>query len=173
MANGAPSTSHIAQGNAPPAVLGETLEDTSDSELNSDPSGFGDQHSTLVAEIEQDIRDFHMANQELEDMPPEQEHYVPICPQMDPRLSDGTEDLYPGAAVIDSHIRPTFELLAKAAISAGSGNIYYPFASFDEWSLAHWFHETGVSTARMDAFLRLPFVSFAESFCYQYISRLF
>jgi hypothetical protein len=143
-------------------ILDETLEDEDGSESDGDLIGSADQDAAILAGIEQTTRDFRMTTHEDEDdedVPANQEDYTPTCPKMDPRLSDGTEDLYPGAAAIDSRIRPTFELLAEAAISAGSGNIYHPFASFDEWSLAHWFHETGVSVARMDAFLRLPFVS--------------
>jgi hypothetical protein len=82
-----------------------------------------------------------------------------ICPQMDPSLLDTVEEFYPRAGRVHANREPPFELLAAEATSAGSGNIYYPFQSFDEWCLARWFHETGVSMAQTDAFFRIPCVS--------------
>jgi hypothetical protein len=44
------------------------------------------------------------------------------------------------------------------ARSTQTGNVYHPFTSLEEWSLARWLHETGVSMSRVDEFLRLPLV---------------
>jgi hypothetical protein len=82
-----------------------------------------------------------------------------ICPQMDLSLLDTVKDLYPGAGQVHATREPPFKLLAREAMSAGSGNIYYPFQLFDEWCLAWWLHETGVSMAQTDVFVCILCVS--------------
>lgn len=40
-----------------------------------------------------------------------------------------------------------------------SGNFHYPFASQDEWGLAHWLTSSSLPQSEVDAFLRLNWVS--------------
>lgn len=40
-----------------------------------------------------------------------------------------------------------------------NGNIYYPFVSKEDWEVAAWLIESGLSMAEIDKFLNLPFVS--------------
>lgn len=42
---------------------------------------------------------------------------------------------------------------------ADSDNIAYPFAGLEEWGLARWFETSGISQAKIDDFLKLPWVS--------------
>jgi hypothetical protein len=42
------------------------------------------------------------------------------------------------------------------------GNLYYPFSSKEEWSLASWLSRSGLSMRAIDDFLALPLVCFKK-----------
>lgn len=70
--------------------------------------------------------------------------------------SQETYDLFPGAARIYTS-GPTFMDRFEADWFSGhrSTNIYYPFASREEWELALWLLRLGLSMRAIDAFLKL------------------
>jgi hypothetical protein len=47
------------------------------------------------------------------------------------------------------------------------GNIHYPFSSEKEWKMAQWLHQSGVSLAKIDKFLRLSYVCFFHACQFQ------
>jgi hypothetical protein len=84
-----------------------------------------------------------------------------VCPQMD--LTDEWEDRYLGAGEVTGQLTPYFARIIEDRKTKFSGNLYHPFTSLDDWSLARWFHEAGVSMSQVDAFMELPFVSIAQN----------
>jgi hypothetical protein len=88
----------------------------------------------------------------------EVDEYRQIRPNMDESSFKKHYKQFPGAGKITGHSEPYFVTLMDKARSTQTGNIYHPFTSLEEWSLARWLHETGVSMSRVDEFLRLPLV---------------
>jgi hypothetical protein len=68
---------------------------------------------------------------------------------------------YPGAAKIVSQTGTTFMDDFDADIHAGERqkNIFYPFASRDEWQIASYLLRSGLSMSAIDDFLSLELVS--------------
>jgi hypothetical protein len=85
------------------------------------------------------------------------EEPVPVPRPMEPSSTELVIDTFAGAGDILAestspfmHWRNQQEVLGRS--------LYYPFAGRKEWFLAHWLHKTGMSLARIDAFLKLEYV---------------
>jgi len=63
------------------------------------------------------------------------------------------EVLHGEAGKILRIVRPPFLLYAESLKS-----LYEPFNSREEWELAVWMHESGLSRSKMDAYFKLPHV---------------
>jgi hypothetical protein len=83
-----------------------------------------------------------------------------VCPSV---LMDNADsvvtDTYPGAASILEKQRPHFAQLLEEQKKRGTGNIYHPFNSAEDWSLGQWMYLSGVSQSNVDTFLHTDYVS--------------
>jgi len=68
------------------------------------------------------------------------------------------EDYYPSAASVMRSVPPAYSHLYDEMVEIGEGNLYYPFAGPKEWEVARWLHNSGLSKARIDEFLKLDYV---------------
>jgi hypothetical protein len=69
------------------------------------------------------------------------------------------EELYEGAAQIQTHGAAPFYVMLEEQQRIGQNNHYYPFAGEKEWELACWLHSSGLSWSHIDSFIKLKFVS--------------
>ena len=51
-----------------------------------------------------------------------------------------------------------FQVLHKQQLERGQGNIYYPFSCYQDFKLAVWLHESGLSQTQIDKYLKLAYV---------------
>ena len=51
-----------------------------------------------------------------------------------------------------------FQVLHKQQLEKGQGNIYYPFSCYQDFELAVWLHESGLSQMQIDKYLKLAYV---------------
>ena len=51
-----------------------------------------------------------------------------------------------------------FQVLHKQQLERGQGNIYYPFSCYQDFELAVWLHESGLSQMQIDKYLKLAYV---------------
>ncbi len=51
-----------------------------------------------------------------------------------------------------------FRALHKQQLERGQGNIYYPFSCYQDFELAVWLHESGLSQTQIDKYLKLAYV---------------
>ena len=60
---------------------------------------------------------------------------------------------------------PRFTADSERRSTEGSGNVFYPFANEIDFELGAWLHESGLSMAKIDEFLKLQYVRFI---CYEF-----
>lgn len=75
---------------------------------------------------------------------------------------DEEEDIFdehPDAGHIYERIPPPFQNIAKDHVDLGQGNLYYPFSCREEWEVARWLHESGLTQRQIDKFFHLEYVS--------------
>jgi hypothetical protein len=79
--------------------------------------------------------------------------------------AQGTEPLephievYPHAGFIKEEMLPeAFRNSAQVQSTLGAGNAYYPFANEIDFELGTWLHDSGLSRAKIDEFLKLKYV---------------
>jgi hypothetical protein len=85
-----------------------------------------------------------------------------LSEHIDSRSNDDEDDdlfevPFEGAGKIRGQIDPPFDTYMSNLRDNGS-NIYYPFSGAKEWELVIWLHETRLSLAKIDDFLRLDYV---------------
>ena len=51
-----------------------------------------------------------------------------------------------------------FKVLHKKQLEKGQGNIYYPFSCYQDFELAVWLHESGLSQTQINKYLKLEYV---------------
>lgn len=93
-----------------------------------------------------------------------------------PTGSQETCDFFPGAAKIFS-VGPTFMDKFDADQYSGfrATNLYYPFASREEWELALWLLRSGLSMRAIDSFLKLQKVRYyviVSVFVYSFLGKI-
>lgn len=63
------------------------------------------------------------------------------------------------AATVIKYGVPPYRTLYQKQIGVGKGNIFYPLAGEDEWTMAAWMHQSQLSVSAMDRFISLQYVS--------------
>jgi hypothetical protein len=141
-----------------------TFEPEGDLVVSQEANGIEVDHQDLEPEADWDRETILSVESE------EPQGYDSLCPQMDPSTLEEWEDQHSKAGKVIGYSESYFAKVINNAKSSTAGNLYHPFSSLDDWSLARWFHETGVSMSQVDEFLRLPFVS--ENFEIYMLSNL-
>jgi hypothetical protein len=163
---------------APTPPIQQTSENDTllDHSTGSEPEGGFEPEGTFVISQDQCTADPDEGNSDS-DMDVDQQtilslesedpfDYDNLCPAVDQTLSDEWRDYYPHAGRVVGQSESYFAQVVQEARKSGNGNIYHPFCSLEDWSLAQWFHEAGVSMSHVDEFLRLPFVSAHHNLLY-------
>jgi len=68
------------------------------------------------------------------------------------------EEIYENAGRRYGQQEPLFKALHKKQLEKGQGNIYYPFSCYEDFELAVWLHESGLSQTQIDKYLKLAYV---------------
>lgn len=80
------------------------------------------------------------------------------CPVDEGDEGAAFEEYYPGAGRVGKQKRPYFRATLNEKLQKDD-NIYHPFLNQQEWELAKWMHESGMSMSKMDEFFQLQYVS--------------
>jgi hypothetical protein len=130
-----------------------------------------------IAEDEDDEMDLDATHQEdlepddesqdlpdiFEDLDPVPERPESVLSEhIDSRSNDDEDDdlfevPFEGAGEIRGQVDPPFDTYMSNLRDSGF-NIFYPFSGAKEWELVVWLHETRLSLAKIDSFLRLGYV---------------
>jgi len=68
------------------------------------------------------------------------------------------EEIYKNAGQGYGQQETSFQALHKQQLEKGQGNIYYPFSCYQDFELAVWLHESGLSQTQIDKYLKLTYV---------------
>ena len=68
------------------------------------------------------------------------------------------EEIYKNAGQGYGQQETLFQALRKQQLERGQGNIYYPFSCYQDFELAVWLHESGLSQTQIDKYLKLAYV---------------
>ena len=68
------------------------------------------------------------------------------------------EEIYENAGRGYGQQETLFQALHKQQLEKGQGNIYYPFSCYQDFELAVWLHESGLSQAHINKYLKLTYV---------------
>jgi len=68
------------------------------------------------------------------------------------------EEIYKNAGQGYGQQETLFRALHKQQLERGQGNIYYPFSCYQDFKLAVWLHESGLSQMQIDKYLKLAYV---------------
>jgi hypothetical protein len=68
------------------------------------------------------------------------------------------EEIYKNAGWGYGQQETSFQALHKQQLEKGQGNIYYPFSCYQDFELAVWLHESGLSQTQINKYLKLSYV---------------
>ena len=68
------------------------------------------------------------------------------------------EEIYKNAGQGYGQQETLFQALHKQQLERGQGNIYYLFSCYQDFKLAVWLHESGLSQTQIDKYLKLAYV---------------
>lgn len=68
------------------------------------------------------------------------------------------EEIYENAGWGYGQQETPFQALRKQQLEKGQGNIYYPFSCYQDFELAVWLHESGLSQTQINKYLKLSYV---------------
>jgi hypothetical protein len=68
------------------------------------------------------------------------------------------EEIYESAGQGYGQQETSFKALHKHQLERGQGNIYYLFSCYQDFELAVWLHESGLSQTQIDKYLKLAYV---------------
>jgi hypothetical protein len=68
------------------------------------------------------------------------------------------EEIYESAGQGYGQQETSFQVLHKHQLERGQGNIYYLFSCYQDFELAVWLHESGLSQTQIDKYLKLAYV---------------
>jgi len=80
------------------------------------------------------------------------------CPVDEGHEDNTFEEHYLGAGCVHKTRRPPFRGILNERLQRDE-NIYLPFEDQQEWELANWLHQSGLSMSKIDDFLKLQYVS--------------